>query len=54
MVEILSWIMVAVIALFAVVGFVGVVGTSVVLAVRSLGALRSAERSHLNTAVRTG
>jgi len=54
MVEILSWIMVAVIALFAVVGFVGVVGTGVVLGVRNLGALRSSHRSHLGSAVRTG
>jgi len=54
MVEILSWIMVAVIAVFAVVGFLGVVCTGVVLGVRSLGAMRSAEHSHLNTAVRTG
>jgi len=35
MIEIVSWIMVAVVALFALVGFVGVVGTSVVLGVRS-------------------
>ncbi len=36
MVEIVSWIGVAVIALFAVVGFTGVVATSVLTAVRSL------------------
>jgi hypothetical protein len=36
MVEFVSWIGVAVIALFAVVGFTGVVGTSVLTVVRSL------------------
>jgi hypothetical protein len=54
MIEILSWIMVAVVALFALVGFLGVVGTSLLLGVRRLGLLRSAEHSHLNTAVRAG
>jgi hypothetical protein len=54
MVEILSWIMVALVAVFAVTGFLGVVGTSVLLGVRSLGSLRSADRSRLSTAVRTG
>ena len=54
MIEILSWIMVAVVALLALVGFFGVVGTSVLLGIRSLGSTRSAERSHLKTAVRAG
>jgi hypothetical protein len=54
MVEILSWIMVAVVALFALVGFLGVVGTGVVLGVRTLGSPRSADHSHLKTAVRAG
>jgi hypothetical protein len=36
MVEFVSWIGVAVIALFAVVGFAGVVATSVLTVVRSL------------------
>jgi len=49
-----SWIMVAFVALFAVVGFVGVVGTSVLLGVRTLGSVRSTERSQLKTAVRAG
>ena len=54
MIEILSWIMVAVIALFGFVGFVGVLSTGVVLGVRRLGSLRSTGQSHLNNAVRTG
>ena len=54
MIEIVSWIMVAVVALFAVVGFLGVVGTGVKLVVRYLGSIRSAEHSSLNTAMRTG
>lgn len=43
MVEIVSWIGVAVIALFAVVGFTGVVATSVVTAVRAVQVLRQRE-----------
>jgi hypothetical protein len=54
MVEILSWIMVAVVALFALVGFLGVVGTGVLLGVRSLGSMRSTEHSHPKTFVRAG
>jgi hypothetical protein len=54
MVEIVSWIMVAVVALFALVGFLGVVGTSVLLGVRRLASMRSSGHSHVNTAVRTG
>jgi hypothetical protein len=46
--------MVAAVALFAVVGFLGVVATGVVLGVRSLGAMRSAHHSHLKSAVRAG
>jgi len=54
MIEIVSWIMVAVVALFAIVGFLGVVGTGVKLVVHRLGSMRSAEHSPLNTAVRAG
>jgi hypothetical protein len=54
MIEILSWIMVAVVALFALVGFLGVVSTGVVLGVRSLGSTRSPGQSRLKTAVRAG
>ncbi len=43
MVEIVSWIGVAIIALFAVVGFTGVVATSVLTAVRAVQALRGHE-----------
>jgi hypothetical protein len=44
MVEIVSWIGVAFIALFAVVGFTGVVATSVLTAVRTLRPRVAAER----------
>jgi uncharacterized membrane protein YedE/YeeE len=54
MVEIVSWIMVALVAVFAVVGFLGVVGASLVLGARRLTDMRSTEHSHLKTAVRPG
>jgi hypothetical protein len=54
MVGILSWIMVSVVALFALVGFLGVVGSGLLLGVRSLGSTRSKDHSHLKTAVRAG
>jgi hypothetical protein len=44
MVEIVSWFGVAVIALFAFVGFTGVVVTSVLTAVRALRRPATAER----------
>jgi hypothetical protein len=44
MVEFVSWIGVAIIALFAVVGFTGVVATSVVTAVRTMHRHVPAER----------
>ena len=44
MVEFVSWIGVAVIALFAIVGFAGVVATSVLSVVRALHRSAPAER----------
>ena len=54
MVEIVSWIMVGIVALFALVGFVGVVGTSVLSGVRRVSARHSPDRSRLQNAVRAG
>jgi len=52
MVEFVSWVGVAVIALFAVVGFTGVVVTSGLTLVRMLGERRSQHHAQLEHAIR--
>jgi hypothetical protein len=54
MVGILSWMTVAVIAVLALVGFLGVAVTGVRLGVQSLASMRSPDRAALNAVVRTG
>jgi len=51
MVELVSWVGVGIIALFALVGFAGVVATSVLTLVRMIGERRSHEHPALKPPV---
>ena len=51
MIDMVSWIGVGIIAFFALVGFGGVVATSVLTLARSVGARRSEQHAQLEPAV---
>jgi len=51
MIELVSWIAVGIIAFFALVGFAGVVATSLLTLARTVGARRSEEHAQLEPAV---